>query len=107
VSGHWRCPPDEGRRSTSIADFQPIAMVGVSTALLCVPPIRRPDIASFVALRAQNPGKLNYLNSGNGTSSHLCPSSSRSDRHRRHDRSPTRACRPACRTCWPPLDLAW
>jgi tripartite-type tricarboxylate transporter receptor subunit TctC len=57
-----------------IADFEPIAMIGVSTALLCVPPDSPAnDIASFVAYAAKNPGKLNYLNSGNGTSTHLIP----------------------------------
>jgi len=57
-----------------IADFEPIAMIGVSTALLCVPPDSPAnDIASFVAYAGKNPGKLNYLNSGNGTSTHLIP----------------------------------
>jgi len=57
-----------------IADFQPIAMIGVSTALVCVPPDSPAnDIAGFVAHARKNPGKLNYLNSGNGTSTHLVP----------------------------------
>jgi tripartite-type tricarboxylate transporter receptor subunit TctC len=57
-----------------IADFEPIAMIGVSTALLCVPPDSPAnDIAGFVAYARKNPGKLNYLNSGNGTSTHLIP----------------------------------
>jgi tripartite-type tricarboxylate transporter receptor subunit TctC len=57
-----------------IADFEPIAMIGVSTALLCVPPDSPAnDIAGFVAHARKNPGKLNYLNSGNGTSTHLVP----------------------------------
>jgi tripartite-type tricarboxylate transporter receptor subunit TctC len=57
-----------------IADFEPIAMIGVSTALLCVPPDSPAnDIAGFVAYAGKNPGKLNYLNSGNGTSTHLIP----------------------------------
>ena len=57
-----------------IADFEPIAMIGVSTALVCVPPDSPAnDIAGFVAHARKNPGKLNYLNSGNGTSTHLVP----------------------------------
>jgi len=57
-----------------MADFKPIAMVGVSTALLCVPPASSArDIASFVALAKADPGKLNYLNPGNGTGGHLIP----------------------------------
>ncbi|HTR87540.1 MAG TPA: tripartite tricarboxylate transporter substrate binding protein [Reyranella sp.] len=58
----------------AMADFQPIAMIGVSTALICVPPDSPAnDIASFVAHAKKNPGKLNYLNSGNGTGAHLVP----------------------------------
>jgi len=57
-----------------IADFQPIAMIGVSTALVCVPPDSPAnDIAGFVEHARRQPGKLNYLNSGNGTSTHLVP----------------------------------
>jgi tripartite-type tricarboxylate transporter receptor subunit TctC len=57
-----------------IADFQPIAMIGVSTAIVCAPPESpASDIAGFVAHAKKNPGKLNYLNSGNGTSTHLVP----------------------------------
>lgn len=58
----------------AMADFKPIAMVGVSTALLCVPSESpASDIAGFVAHARANPGKLNYLNSGNGTGAHLLP----------------------------------
>jgi tripartite-type tricarboxylate transporter receptor subunit TctC len=57
-----------------MADFRPIAMVGVSTALLCVPPSSPANtLAEFVAYARANPGKLNYLNSGNGTGAHLLP----------------------------------
>jgi tripartite-type tricarboxylate transporter receptor subunit TctC len=57
-----------------MADFQPIAMIGVSTALICVPPDSPAnDIASFAAHAKKNPGTLNYLNSGNGTGAHLVP----------------------------------
>ncbi|HSI00652.1 MAG TPA: tripartite tricarboxylate transporter substrate binding protein [Reyranella sp.] len=58
----------------AMADFQPIAMIGVSTALICVPPDSpADDIAGFAAHARKNPGKLNYLNSGNGTGAHLVP----------------------------------
>jgi tripartite-type tricarboxylate transporter receptor subunit TctC len=58
----------------AMADFQPVAMIGVSTALICVPPDSPAnDIAGFAAHAKKNPGKLNYLNSGNGTGAHLVP----------------------------------
>ncbi|WP_395710381.1 Bug family tripartite tricarboxylate transporter substrate binding protein [Reyranella sp.] len=55
-----------------VEDFTPIAMVGVSAAVLCVAkslPIRTID--ELVAYARQNPQALNYLNPGNGTPSHL------------------------------------
>src|SRR5471030_2330183 len=74
VSGHvalnflMKAPYD------SMKDFQPIAMIGVSTALLCVPPgLPVNNLAEFVAYARANPGKLNYLNSANGTGAHLLP----------------------------------
>ena len=57
-----------------IADFKPIAMLGVSSGVLCVPPTSPANsIAEFVAHARANPGKLNYLNPGNGTGGHLIP----------------------------------
>jgi tripartite-type tricarboxylate transporter receptor subunit TctC len=57
-----------------MADFKPIAMLGVSSALICVPPSSPANtIAEFVAHARANPGKLNYLNPGNGTGGHLIP----------------------------------
>lgn len=57
-----------------IADFKPIAMLGVSSGVLCVPPDSPANsIAEFVAYAKANPGKLNYLNPGNGTGGHLIP----------------------------------
>ena len=74
VSGHVALPFVMKVPFDVIADFQPIAMIGVSTALLCVPPASPANtIAEFVAYAKANPGKLNYLNSGNGTGAHLLP----------------------------------
>jgi tripartite-type tricarboxylate transporter receptor subunit TctC len=57
-----------------IGDFEPVAMIGNSTSLVCVPAASPADsIAGFVAHARTNPGKLNYLNSGNGTVTHLMP----------------------------------
>lgn len=56
------------------ADFQPVAMIGASTFLLCVPAGSPADtVAGFVEYARTRPGKLAYLNSGNGTASHLLP----------------------------------
>lgn len=74
VSGHvalnflMKAPYD------AMKDFQPIGMIGVSTALLCVSPkVPASNVAEFVAYARANPGKLNYLNSANGTGAHLLP----------------------------------
>jgi tripartite-type tricarboxylate transporter receptor subunit TctC len=73
-SGHVALPFLMKAPFDVMADFKPIAMVGVSTALLCVPPLSPANtIAEFVAYAKANPGKLNYLNSGNGTGAHLLP----------------------------------
>jgi tripartite-type tricarboxylate transporter receptor subunit TctC len=57
-----------------MADFKPIAMLGVSSSVLCVPPaLPVNSVAEFVAHARANPGKLNYLNPGNGTGGHLIP----------------------------------
>jgi tripartite-type tricarboxylate transporter receptor subunit TctC len=55
-----------------MADFKPVAMIGTSTALLCVPAFSPSNtIAEFVAYARANPARLNYLNPGNGTGPHL------------------------------------
>lgn len=55
-------------------DFQPVAMIGASTFLLCVPAGSPADtVAGFVEYARSRPGKLTYLNSGNGTAPHLLP----------------------------------
>lgn len=57
-----------------MADFKPIAMLGVSSSVLCVPPASpATSIATFVDYAKANAGKLNYLNPGNGTGGHLIP----------------------------------
>ena len=57
-----------------IADFQPVAMIGTIPVLLCVPAASPANtVAGFVAYARANPGRLNYLNPGNGTVSHLMP----------------------------------
>ena len=72
VSGHvalnflMKAPYD------AMKDFQPIAMIGVSTALLCVPPgLPANNLAEFVAYARANPGKLNQGSSGTGALQHL------------------------------------
>jgi tripartite-type tricarboxylate transporter receptor subunit TctC len=57
-----------------LADFRPVAMVGTSTFLLCVPAASPANtVMGFVDLARANPGKLNYLNPGIGTAPHLLP----------------------------------
>lgn len=57
-----------------VADFQPVAMIGASTFLLCVP-AESPatTVAEFISYARSNPDKLCYLNSGNATATHLLP----------------------------------
>ena len=58
----------------AMADFRPIAMLGVSSAIICVPPGSPVNsIAELVAFAKANPAGLNYLNPGNGTGAHLIP----------------------------------
>ena len=55
-----------------MADFTPIAMAGIATAIVCVAkdlPID--NLAQLVEFARANPGKLNYLNPANGTGGHL------------------------------------
>ena len=74
VSGHVALPFLMKAPFDVMADFKPVAMVGVSTALLCVPPTSPANtLVEFVTYAKANPGKLNYLNSGNGTGTHLLP----------------------------------
>lgn len=55
-----------------IRDFTPIAMLGVSSSILCVhPSLPVGNVAELVAYARATPGKLNYLNAGNGTPGHM------------------------------------
>jgi tripartite-type tricarboxylate transporter receptor subunit TctC len=57
-----------------MADFTPVAMIGVSSGLICVAPsLPVSNLAELVAYARSQPGKLNYLNPGNGTGAHLIP----------------------------------
>lgn len=57
-----------------LADFQPVAMIGASTFLLCVPTgSPATTVAEFVGYARSNLDKLCYLNSGNATATHLLP----------------------------------
>lgn len=56
----------------ALADFQPVALVAVATAVLVVnPSLPVKTLSELVAYGKANPGKLNYLNPGNGSSLHL------------------------------------
>jgi tripartite-type tricarboxylate transporter receptor subunit TctC len=54
-------------------DFVPIAVVAVVPQIIVVSPkrVKETDLASFIALAKNNPGKLNYASAGSGTSHHL------------------------------------
>ena len=55
-----------------MADFTPIAMAGIASAIVCVAkdlPID--NLGQIVEFARANPGKLNYLNPANGTGGHL------------------------------------
>lgn len=55
-----------------IADFQPVALVAIATAVAVVnPAVPVKTLKELVEYGRTNPGKLNYLNPGNGSSIHL------------------------------------
>lgn len=57
-----------------VADFTPVAMIGVSSAIVCVhPSVPVTNLAELVEYARTRPGRLNYLNPGNGTGAHLIP----------------------------------
>ena len=55
-----------------LADFQPVALVAVATSVATVnPSVPVKTLKELVDYGRANPGKLNYLNPGNGSSIHL------------------------------------
>ena len=53
-------------------DFAPITLAGVTPNLLVANPgVPFKDVKGLIAYAKQNPGKLNYASTGNGTSNHL------------------------------------
>ena len=55
-----------------LADFQPVALVAVATSVATVhPSVPAKTLKELVEYGRANPGKLNYLNPGNGSSIHL------------------------------------
>lgn len=56
----------------ALADFQPVALVAVATSVATVnPALPVKTLEELIDYARANPGKLNYLNPGNGTSLHL------------------------------------
>jgi tripartite-type tricarboxylate transporter receptor subunit TctC len=70
--GHVVVPHLQSVPYDPIADFQPVALVATATTIAIVnPALPVKTLAELVDLARAEPGKLNYLNPGNGTSPHL------------------------------------
>jgi tripartite-type tricarboxylate transporter receptor subunit TctC len=68
MSLHRKLPYD------SIADFEPIALMGIINFILVVPPsLPVTDLASLIAYLRANPDKANYGSAGLGSPMHLGP----------------------------------
>jgi tripartite-type tricarboxylate transporter receptor subunit TctC len=70
--GHVVVPHLQAVPYDPIADFQPVALVAVATTIAIVnPALPVKTLKELVDYARAEPGKLNYLNPGNGTSPHL------------------------------------
>ena len=83
-------------------DLLPVARIGKSLRALAVSPkLPVKTLADFIAYAKQNPGKLNYGSSGQGSTVHILTESTRPRRRHRHrpyslSRRRAVARRPAC-----------
>lgn len=70
--GHVVVPHLQSVPYDAIGDFQPVALVAVAAAVATVhPSVPVKTLKELVEYAKANPGKLDYLNPGNGTSLHL------------------------------------
>jgi tripartite-type tricarboxylate transporter receptor subunit TctC len=66
----------------AVRDFAPISMVGTQPSILVVNPgVPVHSVAELIALAKQQPGKLNYGNSGYGAAAHLSAELFKSEAH--------------------------
>src|SRR5687767_1334163 len=55
-----------------VSDFTQISLVAITPYLLVVnPQVKAANLAEFISLAKNQPGKLNYASAGNGTATHL------------------------------------
>ena len=85
----------------ALADFQPIAVVAVATAVAAVnPSVPVKTLKELVEYGKANPGKLHYLNPGNGSSIHLSSELLKNQYKFDMTSVPIAASRRDCPTCW-------